>query len=115
VICVDEFGPLNLLPRPGKGWFPAGRPKRLRATYNRTGGVRHMFAALDLASGQMIYRFRDRKRWPQFLDFLKQLRRRYVHGRLYVICIYGSHGKAEVKAWCAANDITLVFTPSNAS
>jgi transposase len=116
VICVDEFGPLNLLPRPGKGWFPAGRPKRLRATYNRTGGVRHMFAALDLASGQMFYRFRDRKRWPQFLDFLKQLRRRYVRGRLYLICDnYGSHGKAEVKAWCAANDITLVFTPSNTS
>jgi hypothetical protein len=41
----------------------------LRATYTRTGGVRHMFAALDLASGQMFYRFRDRKRWPQFLDF----------------------------------------------
>jgi transposase len=24
VICVDEFGPLNLQPRPGRGWFPAG-------------------------------------------------------------------------------------------
>lgn len=22
VICVDEFGPLNLQPRPGKGWWP---------------------------------------------------------------------------------------------
>ncbi|MEU4323358.1 hypothetical protein AB0F85_13475 [Nocardia fluminea] len=33
VICVDEFGPLNLLPRAGRGWFAAGRPKRLRATY----------------------------------------------------------------------------------
>lgn len=22
VICVDEFGPLNLLPRPGKQWAP---------------------------------------------------------------------------------------------
>ncbi|WP_205015936.1 IS630 family transposase [Pseudonocardia sp. EV170527-09] len=26
VICVDEFGPLNLQPRPGRGWFPSGRP-----------------------------------------------------------------------------------------
>ncbi|WIY05525.1 hypothetical protein QRX60_17350 [Amycolatopsis mongoliensis] len=60
VICVDEFGPLNLQPRPGRGWFPRGRPARLRATYTRTGGVRHMFAALDLATGQMFYRFRDR-------------------------------------------------------
>src|SRR5690606_4686340 len=56
VICVDEFGPLNLQPRPGRGWFPSARPARLRATYNRYGGVRHMFAGLDLASGQLFYR-----------------------------------------------------------
>ena len=26
VICVDEFGPLNLQPRRGHGWFPRGAP-----------------------------------------------------------------------------------------
>ena len=31
VVCVDEFGPLNLLPRRGKSWRPLGRPRRLRA------------------------------------------------------------------------------------
>src|SRR5690606_28385943 len=72
VICVDEFGPLNLIPRPGRGWFRKGQPARRRATYARTAGVRHMFAALDLASGQMFYRFRDRKRWREFLDFCRQ-------------------------------------------
>lgn len=46
VICVDEFGPLNLMPRKGKAWGPVRRPRRLRATYNRHGGVRHMLAAL---------------------------------------------------------------------
>src|SRR5690242_5732721 len=40
VICVDEFGPLNLQPRPGRGWFPTRRPARLLATYHRTAGVR---------------------------------------------------------------------------
>ncbi|MFF0088009.1 helix-turn-helix domain-containing protein [Streptomyces canus] len=35
VICVDEFGPLNLMPRKGKAWGPVRRPRRLRATYNR--------------------------------------------------------------------------------
>ncbi|WP_240522059.1 IS630 family transposase [Amycolatopsis vastitatis] len=116
VICVDEFGPLNLQPRPGRGWFPRGRPARLRATYTRTAGVRHMFAALDLATGQMFYRFRDRKRWPQFLDFCKQLRRRFPAGKLYLVCDnYGPHGKAEVRAWCAANGIELVYTPTHAS
>ena len=31
VICADEFGPLNLQSRPGRGWRPAGHPVRLRA------------------------------------------------------------------------------------
>lgn len=116
VICVDEFGPLNLQPRPGRGWFSLGRPARLRATFNRTGGVRHMFAALELASGQMFYRFRDRKRWQEFLAFLKQLRARFPAGRLYVVCDnFSPHKKSQVIEWCAAHDVELVFTPSNAS
>jgi transposase len=116
VICVDEFGPLNLQPRPGRGWFHRRHPARRRATYTRTAGVRQMFAALDLASGQLFYRFRDRKRWPEFLDFCKQLRRRFPAGRLYLVCDnYGPHQKAEVLAWCADHDIELVFTPTNAS
>lgn len=86
VICVDEFGPLNLQPRPGRGWFPTGHPARLRATFHRNGGVRHMLAALDLASGQTFYRFRDRKRWQEFLGFCKQLRTRFPTGKLYLIC-----------------------------
>lgn len=116
VICVDEFGPLNLQPRPGRGWFPRGRPARRRATYTRTAGVRQLFAALDLATGQLCYRFRDRKRWPQFLDFCRQLRRRFPTGRLYLICDnYGPHRKAEVTTWCTEHDVELVFTPTNAS
>ena len=62
--------PLNLQPRPGRGWFRKGQPARHRATYTRTAAVRQMFAALDLASGQMFYRFRDRKRWLEFLSVL---------------------------------------------
>ena len=93
---------MNLQPRPGRGWFPRCQPARRRATYTRTAGVRQMFAALDLASGQLFYRFRDRKRWREFLDFCRQLRRRFPTGQLYLICDnYGAHHKAEVRAWCA--------------
>jgi transposase len=116
VLCVDEFGPLNLQSRPGRGWFPTGRPGRLRATFNRTGGVRHMLAAQDLASGQLFYRFRDRKRWQEFLAFLKQIRARFPAGRLYVVCDnFSPHKKSQVADWCAAHGVELVFTPSNAS
>ena len=115
VICVDEFGPLNLQPRPGRGWFPRGRPTRQRATYTRTSGVRHMLAALDLASGQLFYRFRDRKRWQEFLGFLRQLRTRFPSGRLFVVCDnFSPHHKQQVRDWCAEHDVELVFTPSMA-
>ena len=47
VICLDEFGPLNLQPQPGgKGWAPRAKPKRIRATYKRPHGVRHLHRGL---------------------------------------------------------------------
>lgn len=116
VICGDEFGPLNLQPRPGRGWRPAGHPARRRATYHRTGGVRHMIAALDLATGKMIYRIRARKRWREFLAFLKLLRQRWPGQKLYLICDnFSPHKYPEVTGWAAANDVELVFLPTNAS
>jgi hypothetical protein len=47
VICVDEFGPLNLQPDPGRHWAARGgggaQPRRRRrATYTRPHGVRHL-------------------------------------------------------------------------
>jgi hypothetical protein len=69
-VCVDEFRPLNLLPRQGKAWRHRRKPKRLRATYHRYDGVMHMLAALDLATGELFYRIRDRKRSREFLDLL---------------------------------------------
>nr|WP_307631467.1 IS630 family transposase [Nocardia vaccinii] len=116
VICIDESGPLNLQPRAGRGWFPAWRPKRLRATYNRTQGVRHMFGALDLRTGYLYYRIRDRKRWMEFLSFLKSLRRRWPGEKLYLICDnYSVPKRAEVRAWCVANAVVLVFLPTYSS
>jgi len=60
VVCVAEFGPLNLQPRAGQGWLPRRRPRRLRATYHRAHGVRHLLGVLDLANGKIQYRIRDR-------------------------------------------------------
>ncbi|MBL1121165.1 IS630 family transposase, partial [Streptomyces sp. 110] len=84
VRCVDVFGPLNLMPRKGKVWRPAGKPCRLRATYNRYGGVMHMLAALDLTTGKIYYRIRKRKRWREFLSLLKTLWERWPGEKLYV-------------------------------
>jgi hypothetical protein len=76
-----------------------------------------MFAALDLACGQLFYRFHpDRKRWAEFLGFPRQLRSRFPSGPLFVVCDnFSPHLTHEVADWCADNDVELVFTPSNAS
>jgi transposase len=116
VICADEFGPLNLQPRPGRAWRPAGHPARLRATYHRTGGVRHMIAALDLATGQITYRIRQRKRWQELLSFLRLLRCRWPGQTLYVILDnFSPHKHPQVLSWAAANHTELVFLPTYAS
>jgi hypothetical protein len=63
IFCVDEFGPLNLQPRPGPQWAavsgknaePGGAPRpRMRATYRRTEGVRHLLAAYELGKDRMF-------------------------------------------------------------
>jgi transposase len=116
VICVDEFGPLNLMPRKGKAWRPAGRPRRLRATYNRYGGVMHMLAALDLATGKIYYRIRKRKRWREFLGLLKALRTRWPGEKLYLVLDnFSPHKHTEVRTWAAASDIEFVFLPTYGS
>jgi transposase len=116
VICADEFGPLNLQPRPGRAWRPARHPARLRASYRRTEGVRHMIAALDLATGQIIYRIRERKRWQELLAFLKLLRQRWPGQKLYVILDnFSPHKHPQILSWAAASDVELVFLPTYAS
>ncbi|MEV4251229.1 IS630 family transposase [Streptosporangium canum] len=112
VICLDEFGPLNLMPRKGKRWRPTGSPARLRATYNRYHGVMQMIAALDL----VYYRICKRKRWREVLSFLKSLRTRWPGEKLYVIADnYSPHKHPEVRAWAAGNDVELVFLPTYGS
>jgi hypothetical protein len=44
-----------------------------------------MSAALDLGTGQMIYRIGQRKRRREMLSFLKLLRRRWHGQKLYVV------------------------------
>jgi transposase len=62
VFCLDEFGPLNLQPHPGRQWAevsgrhtdPDRAPRRRRrATYKRPHGVRHLFGAYNLNRDRM--------------------------------------------------------------
>jgi transposase len=70
IFCLDEFGPLNLQPRPGRQWAAAGgkskepgrepRP-RMRAACTRTEGVRHLFAACELGEDKLYGHIKPRK------------------------------------------------------
>jgi hypothetical protein len=75
VICLDEFGPLNLQPQPGgKGWAPRAKPKRIRATFNRLHGIRHLIAAYDVGADRLYGHIKQRKTRVEFLPFCRYLR-----------------------------------------
>jgi transposase len=75
-----------------------------------------MIAALDLSTGTLHYRIRDRKRWREFLSFPKTLRRRWPGQRLYLVLDnFSPHKHPNVTTWCAANNVELVFLPTNSS
>jgi len=116
-ISVDEFGPLNLLPRHGRHFARTGHVQRHRATYSRKGGVRHMYGAYDLERDELVGSFVEKKNWTTFLPFLKWLRGRYPGSEVLHIVLDNAsfHLKAEVVNYAALHRIKLYFTPTAAS
>ncbi|MGP4028826.1 IS630 family transposase [Actinomadura sp. 3N407] len=96
VFCLDEFGPLNLQPHPGRHWAERGgrhedpdrEPRRRRrATYTRPHGVRHLFAAYDLARDRLYGHIKKTKNRSKFLEFCRYLRTLYPPTvRLAIVC-----------------------------
>jgi transposase len=131
VICMDEFGPLNLMPRPGKQWAPVASRKnkgstdpprrRRRATYTRTQGVRHLFAALDLRTDKMYGHVKLNKKRTTFLAFCRYLRSLYPPDVRLAIVLdnFSPHVSTtkdqRVGEWASANNVELAYVPTNAS
>ena len=130
VVCVDEFGPLNLQPRPGRQWAAiAGKSKepgraprpRMRATYTRTAGVRHLFAAYELGEDKLYGHIKPRKTRTRFLEFCRYLRSLCPPPvRIAIICDnFSPHlttaTDSRVGTWAAANNVEIACTPANAS
>lgn len=133
VICIDEFGPLNLLPRPGRQWarhFSRKRGsqerrqaprRRMRATFTRTQGVRHLFAAFDLRANRLYGHVKPRKRRGEFLAFLRYVRSLHPpEVRIGVVLDnFSPHLSTKtdgrVGEFAAANNIELAYVPTNAS
>nr|WP_128806418.1 IS630 family transposase [Streptomyces sp. Termitarium-T10T-6] len=130
VFCLDELGPLNLMPHPGRHWAAISgkskdtdrepRPRR-RATYNRNDGVRHLFAAYDLTRDRLFGHVKPRKKRPQFLEFCRYLRTLYsADVRIAIVCDnFSPHLTTKrcrrVADWAEANNVEIAYTPTNSS
>ena len=128
---MDEFGPFNLLPRPGKQWAPrivkdAGpaaepRRRRRRATYRRTKGVRHLLAAYDLGTDKMYGHVKVTKDRTRFLEFCRYLRTLYPPSVRIAIVLdnFSPHLSTKVDSrvgdWAESNNVELAYVPTNAS
>ena len=59
----------------------------MRATYTRTAGVRHLFAAYELGEDKLYGHIKPRKTRARFLEFCRYLRSLYPPGtRIAIIC-----------------------------
>src|SRR5215212_8360645 len=126
VICLDEFGPLNLQPHPGRQWARRAdchgqRRRRRRATYTRPHGVRHLLAAYDLKRDRLYGHIKVRKGRTEFLAFCRYIRSLYPPTlRLaFVLDNFSPHLTTKtdnrVGDWAAANNVELAFVPFYAS
>jgi transposase len=116
-LSIDEFGPLNLLPRHGKHYARPGHVNRLRATYSRKGGVRYMYGVYDLEADTLVGRFVKRKNRRTFLTFLKGVRSLYPRGQVLHIVLDNAtfHDRPEILAYAAKHRMKFYFTPTSAS
>jgi len=130
-ICLDEFGPLNLLPRPGRQWAPiavkdaddprGSRRRRRRATFTRHAGVRHLMAAYDLNEDKIYGHIKTKKDRTTFLEFCRYLRSLYPPGVRIAIVLdnfsphLSTQKDSRVGDWAEANDVELAYVPTNAS
>jgi transposase len=130
IICMDEFGPLNLQPHPGKQWAPkaagkgdseAPRRRRRRATYNRPHGVRHLMGGYDLSTDRLyghVVKTKDRTAFLTFVRYLRSLHPTEVRIAI-VLDNFSPHLATKtdqrVAEWAAANNVELAHTPTYSS
>jgi transposase len=118
VLCVDEKSQIQAIDRtaPCLPLLPT-TPARRSHDYIRN-GTTSLFAALDVATGQVISDLHRRHRHQEFLKFLKTIDAATPAGLdLHLICDnYATHKTPAVKDWLLRHPrFHLHFTPTSSS
>lgn len=117
VLSVDEKTSIQALERTQLPLpLREGRAARHTHDYKRH-GVLDLFAALEVATGQVTHDLRDSHTGADFLGFMKKVARRYRGRELHVVLDNSStHSTPDVQAWLAANpNVRFHYTPTSAS
>jgi transposase len=117
VLCVDEKSQIQALDRTAPMLpMQIGMPERHTHDYVRN-GTTTLFAALDIATGNVTGVCKPRHRHQEFLAFLKHIARTYPDQQLRLVMDnYAAHKKQEVLDWLADNPrVRVHFTPTSAS
>lgn len=125
VLCVDEKSQIQALDRTVPILpMQEGRIERRSHDYYRH-GTTTLFAALDIATGQVTAALKPKHRHQEFLAFLKQIERTYrdvlaTDGepmKLHLVMDnYAAHKHKNVRDWLSDNPRFVVhFTPTHAS
>ncbi|HEY4199627.1 MAG TPA: IS630 family transposase [Devosiaceae bacterium] len=118
VLAVDEKSQIQALDRTQPGLpIKKGRAGTMTHDYKRN-GTTTLFAALDVASGQVIGQCLPRHRTKEFLAFLKTIDRETpadldLH---LILDNYATHKAPPIKRWLKRHPrVTLHFTPTSSS
>jgi transposase len=117
VLCVDEKTQVQALDRtqptlPLRPGLPEGRTH----DYKRN-GTTNLYAALEIASGQVVHACQPRHRHQEFLAFLRRIVREFPEGELHLVLDNSStHTTPEVERWLRRHKrVRFHFTPTGAS
>ena len=118
ILCVDEKSQIQALDRTQPGLpIKKGRCGTMTHDYKRN-GTTTLFAALNVATGEVIDECMARHRHDEFLRLLKKLDKQTDKALdMHIIADnYATHQHPEVKAWLDTHPrVHMHFTPTSAS
>jgi len=117
VISVDEKPAIQALER-AQGWLrlPDGRSLKGFSHEYKRHGTTTLFAALEVATGQVKVKHYSRRRRREFLDFMNSIVAQYHNIELHVVLDNLSTHKPKHDKWLARHpNVHFHYTPTHAS